>query len=886
MKSFLFLLLACLITINVQAQQYCNASLSLDGIDDYGSISESFFSDPGERTFTMEFYVKSLGNTDPIPGIWGQYGTSSYLAVFNMSGIRFSYLNNGQSYSTDSTINTIDEWEHIAITGNEQNGELIIFKNGVKIGERAHGTPDWEFIDNSSRIGAILDIIGLQETYYYHGLIDDFHVSDSVLYTQDFTPPTQIIPNPRTRVLYNFNSINGSVIQDLSSNNNDLTLHNGAQLSQDVPHPGGAGIITQEPTNQYPDFGTEATFVLSASGQVLYKWYVNTGNGFQPLTDNAEYAGTQTTQLTIKQADPSYNTFWYRCIVQRGVCADTSNQVRVFVCGKISQQPSNVNAISVDTGSFTINHSDINALYLWQYSNGSGFISIIDGINYTGATLRTLRVNKRGLGKGPHIYRCIVQSGVCSDTTTIANLFVCGSLITQPIDVQGVPNISYSFSVNHSDPQASYQWLIRKKQNFERLIDGNGIMGSTSARVVIDTARYSMNRWSFRCIVSSGICNDTSSAGTLYLCGSITNQPIAPTNARPGTTIQLRLIHSDQDARCQWQKYDTSAWINMNDGVSIMGAKSSTMFISNISTKDHGYQYRCITNSVICSDTSIPIRLSVCGNIIDQPVAIRIRTGESASTSVLHSDIHAQYQWQSAYNMGFSNLINIGDITGANTQTITFNKLSLSDHNRKLRCIIFTGGCIDTTSESLISVCGRLKSQPANSSVKQGQPAMFNIFHEDSEAAFQWQKMTNDIPYTFVNIMNDQQYFGVRNDTLLIMKPATEDSGSVYRCLITTNGCFDTSDIAKLSVISDPMSTIDEHAQVYLSIHPHPVTDMLHVMGLPEDAAYRLRNILGKDLMNGIMQKHGYIDVSSLPKGLYYLHIGLLKTQTITFLKE
>jgi len=883
MKLLIVLLLACLSPIHIHAQQYCNASLSLDGIDDYGSISESFFSDPGQRTFTMEFYVKSLGNMDPIPGIWGQYGNFSYFAVFNMSGIRFSYLNNGQTYSTDSTINTIGEWEHIAITGDEQTGKLVIFKNGVKIGDRPHGTPDWEFIDNSSRIGAILDILGMQETYYYHGLIDDFHVSDSVLYTQNFTPPTQITPNSRTRVLYDFNVIDGSVIHDLSANNNDLTLHNGAQLAQDVPYPGGAFIITQEPVNQFPDFGEQTQFTVSATGQIQCQWYVNTGNGFQEMLDDGEYSGTKTTQLIIKQAKPQYNPYWYRCIVQRGLCADTSNQVRVFVCGKISQHPSNANAIAVDTASFTLNHTDIRAVYQWQYSNGTGFTSLTPGTNFSGVNTATLRVNKQGLGKGPHILRCIVQSGVCTDTSRIASLIVCGSIITQPSNVQGLPNIPCSFNINHSDPNATFQWIVRKKQNYEILTDGLGISGSKTSGISIDTARYSMNGWSFRCIILSGICNDTSAAGTLYLCGGITGQPSAPVISRPGNTVQLIVSHSDQDAGFQWQKYDTNSWVNMKDGASVIGAKSAALSISNISTKDHGNKYRCITRSVICNDTTLPTILTVCGNIIDQPQNIIAKSGESGSTTISHSDIHAQYKWQSSNGDAFTNIVDIGGITGSETNTLAFNKLALNDHNRKLRCIIVTGGCVDTSNEIMVSVCGRLMSNPVNRSVKQGQQTFFSIVHEDSKASFQWQKSMNG---SFMNLMNNQQYFGVSNDTLFLLNTSIDDSASVYRCITYSNGCSDTSKSATLLVMSNPMNDISESERHSTSIRPHPVVDLLQVIGVSGEEYFHVHDILGKEHLHGIIFENGIIDVSTLPKGLYILHIGLNHPQTVTFMKE
>lgn len=880
MNLLIVFLLSCFATVQLQSQQYCNASLSLDGIDDYGTISESFFQNQAQRTFTIEFYVKSLGNTDPIPGIWGQYGTACYLAVFNVSGIRFSYLNNGQTYSTDSTINTIGTWEHIAITGNEQTGKLVIFKNGVRIGERNHGTPDWEFIDNSSRIGAILDIIGLQETYYYHGLIDDFHVSDSVLYTQDFTPPNQIIPGNRTRVLYDFNAIDGSVVRDVSSNNNNLTLHNGAQLSLDVPYPGGGSIISQEPVNQYPDFGEQATFSLTANGQGQCQWYVNTGNGFQIMADNNEYSGTKTNQLIIKQASSQYNTYWYRCIVQKNTCSDTSNQVRVFVCGKISLNPSNVIAISVDTGTFSLTHTDPNAVYQWQYSSGGAFSNLTASANYTGINTQHVKVDKRGLGKGPHLYRCIVQSGVCSDTSRAALLLVCGSIVNQPTDVKGIPNIPCSFSVSNSDPQATYKWIVRKNQNYEVLTDGNGIKGSSTYKITIDTAKYSMNKWSFRCIMSSGICEDTSTAGTIYLCGSISAQPSAPSLIRPGNTAKLTISHTDPDARLQWQKYDANEWVNLKDGITISGAKAREIYISDLTTKDHGSRFRCIINSVICTDTSLSVQLNICGAITEQPTGIRVRSGDPGSLTVLHSDMYATYQWQLWNGTRFSNLYDAGNITGSNAKTLSFSSMNLTNNNTQYRCIINTGGCIDTTNEVVISVCGSLLKQPINSSVKEGKQASFSLHHEDPSALFQWQLASGN---SFMNLLDNQQYYGVKNDTLLLLQTSKADSGLVYRCLINSNGCTDTSTSAQLFVTSDPMNGLDDD-ELTIGIYPHPVKDILQVHGL-QDISVTIRNMLGQTLIQDIIHNQG-LDISMLQPGMYVLQCLHTPLFTVTFIKE
>lgn len=492
-------------------------------------------------------------------------------------------------------------------------------------------------------------------------------------------------------------------------------------------------------------------------------------------------------------------------------------------------------------------------------------------------------VDKRGLGKGPHIYRCIVQSGVCTDTSSTALLFVCGTIVNQPDNVQGLPNIPCTFRINHSDPQATFQWIVRRNQKYEILNDGNGITGSKTSRISIDTARFSMNRWAFRCIITSGICTDTSAEGILFLCGSIVGQPNAPAIARPGTTIQLNITHNDADSRFQWQKYDTNAWVNMKDGNNVLGSKNAALFLSNITTKDHQSRYRCITNSVICNDTSREVSLTVCGSITEQPKGLSLRSGGSGTISLQHSDIHAQYQWQSSQGAGFTNLKDGAGITGVSTEVLSFSNMPLSANNRRFRCIIKTGGCSDTTDEISLTVCGTLLSNPKDKTVKLGQQTIFSIRHEDPDATFQWQILSGN---AFMNLLDNQQFIGVRNDSLFILNTSRVDSGSVFRCLANSHGCIDTSKTALLRVTTDQLNSVSEEHTLSCSIYPNPVLDNLQIIGTIDDKEYRILNVLGKEMLQGILPIDGIIEVSILPRGFYILHIGSNTPKAVTFMKN
>jgi subtilisin-like proprotein convertase family protein len=89
-------------------------------------------------------------------------------------------------------------------------------------------------------------------------------------------------------------------------------------------------VITNQPTAAaICEFGT-ANFATDASGtNPLYKWLVNTGDGtYNPLSDNANYTGTATKNLSVKNAPFSWNGYKYRCqVTSASPCTnfDTTN---------------------------------------------------------------------------------------------------------------------------------------------------------------------------------------------------------------------------------------------------------------------------------------------------------------------------------------------------------------------------------------------------------------------------------------------------------------------------------------------------------------------------------------------------------------------------------
>jgi disulfide bond formation protein DsbB len=71
-----------------------------------------------------------------------------------------------------------------------------------------------------------------------------------------------------------------------------------------------SATITSQPNNQSACVGSNATFVITASGANLtYQWQVNNGSGFVNIT------GANSSSLTLSAVTHSQNNYQYRCVV-------------------------------------------------------------------------------------------------------------------------------------------------------------------------------------------------------------------------------------------------------------------------------------------------------------------------------------------------------------------------------------------------------------------------------------------------------------------------------------------------------------------------------------------------------------------------------------------
>lgn len=249
---------------------------------------------------------------------------------------------------------------------------------------------------------------------------------------------------------------------------------------------------------------------------------------------------------------------------------------------------------------------------------GSSFVSIADSGIYSGTKTSKITILNKDLGGITHTYRCYVKSGVCSDTIVPVNIFICGALISSPENVNAAKGTKATFTANHTDPLAEYQWQLNNGTGFKNIKDTLQYSGSTTKSLKVANLSFTNNFYEFRCIIKSASCIDTTQKALLKVCGSILNQNFTQ-NVKIGDNAQFAIVHNDPSAIFAWQINIGAGWNTLNDDSRVSGSKTNIIKINAVTWSDNGYKFRCIANSSICSDTSLPATLSVCGSIIKQP---------------------------------------------------------------------------------------------------------------------------------------------------------------------------------------------------------------------------------------------------------------------------
>lgn len=233
-------------------------------------------------------------------------------------------------------------------------------------------------------------------------------------------------------------------------------------------------------------------------------------------------------------------------------------------------------------------------------------------------------------------------------------------------------------------------------------------------------------------------------------------------------------------------------------------------------------------------------------------------------------------QWQIDSGNGFADILPSARFSGVNSDTLVINGVDFDLDQSVYRCINSSTICADTSANATLTVsCPVLiQNNPQSQTERVGQTASFSVSSTDSMALFQWQV---DSGNGFADLQNAPDVNGVNTATLTLSNVVSTQDSTFYRCVISSNPCSDTSDVAMLSVINDISLSSQNLSAV--RIYPNPTTSSwkLEVPAELIGNSFLIRDVAGKVIGTGRLQSDDQIvQAAHLPVGVYFLEIGSL----------
>jgi len=188
-------------------------------------------------------------------------------------------------------------------------------------------------------------------------------------------------------------------------------------------------------------------------------------------------------------------------------------------------------------------------------------------------------------------------------------------------------------------------------------------------------------------------------------------------------------------------------------------------------------------------------------------------------------------------------------------------------------------GCNVSTSATVSEPSQVVVSSPKDTTVLIQTDAFMKVGTNNAISSFQWQTNTGT---GFSNLQNVFQYSGVTTNTLKIENCTSANHNQPFRCIISTNGCIDTTAISVLAVRTNV--SVEGGGQVFkFTISPNPTGEseqfLVRFAETPhQDVSIELLDILGSVQYSNILQAGSEsctIPVQGLSSGMYVIRLRM-----------
>jgi hypothetical protein len=274
--------------------------------------------------------------------------------------------------------------------------------------------------------------------------------------------------------------------------------------------------------------------------------------------------------------------------------------------------------------------------YQWQ-RNGT---NLVDGGNLSGVTTDTLNINNiSDTDAGSY---AVVVSNAYGSVTNYARLAVNDFLLfaSQPQSQMVAAGSIVTFSATvYGAPPFVFQWY------FNGAPVGSPTTGTNfSSYTLTNVGTNQSGSYSVRVVNGYGSLTSSNAVLTVVLPPVITAQPASRTNNAASTATFYVGAASAAPLSYQWQKNGT----NLLNGAKILGAMSSTLTITAVSSNDVAV-YAVVVTNLAGASTSFSATLTVVDppTITVQPLNQRVLLGSGVSFTVSVSGVAPfRYQWR------------------------------------------------------------------------------------------------------------------------------------------------------------------------------------------------------------------------------------------------
>jgi hypothetical protein len=305
--------------------------------------------------------------------------------------------------------------------------------------------------------------------------------------------------------------------------------------------------------------------------------------------------------------------------------------------------------------------------------------------------------------------------------------------------------------------------------------------------------------------------------------------------------------------------------------------------VQSLSFSNNGQLFRCIVGGLNCDDTSNIVQLTVqCLPLITvDPAPTSAYSGGTAIFSLQSGGTGSSFQWQRRLSGGsFVNVSNSGQFSGANSNQLQIQSLTLQNNQEAYRCLVSNLGCTDTSAIALLSVscANQITQQPRDTLVRTGANVRFEVNFSPS-FTYKWYRISG---INLLQLSDNSQTLGTTTHSLQLLNVQLTDHNTAYVCELLQGECADTSSFAILRV--DNAASVQEQGQNTLLVYPNPAHERMIIERSQEHVMSPLRiyDSLGRLFFESTSDElELVVDLRDWPVGAYFAQIGRQRTKFI-----